>query len=77
MANHVPALVIRLNVDADTAHARKPDHKLSVLKDKVTVIPNLRFNGAQVLDLNGCAPYQEVLSTALRAAGNAIKKQQP
>jgi thymidylate kinase len=77
MANHVPALVIRLNVDADTAHARKPDHKLSVLKDKVTVIPNLRFNGAQVLDLNGCAPYQEVLSTALQAAGNAIKKQQP
>lgn len=65
MASHVPALVIRLNIDAETAHMRKPDHRLSVLRDKVAIIPDLQFNGARILDLNGCEPYAEVLDTAL------------
>lgn len=67
MARHVPALVIRLNIDADTAHARKPDHKLSMLREKVTVIPTLRLNGAHILDLEGSDPYAQVLAAALRA----------
>lgn len=72
MASHVPALVIRLNIDADTAHARKPDHKLSMLQDKVTVIPALNFNGARIVDLDGCDPYPQVLHAALGAARTAI-----
>lgn len=68
MASHVPALVLRLNIDADTAHARKPDHKLSMLRDKVTIIPTLHFNGARILDLDGRAPYPQVLQAALDAA---------
>lgn len=72
MADHVPALVIRLNIDAETAHARKPDHKLSMLQDKVTVIPTLHFNSARILDLNGCDPYPQVLQAALSAARAAI-----
>lgn len=72
MAGHLPALVIRLNIDADTAHARKPDHKLSMLQDKVTVIPTLHFNGARILDLNGCDPYPQVLQAALSAARTTI-----
>lgn len=67
MAAYVPALLIRLNIDADTAHARKPDHKLSMLRDKVRVIPNLNFNNAPILDLDGRAPYPQVLEAALAA----------
>lgn len=73
MASQVPALVIRLNIDADTAHERKPDHKLEILRDKVAIIPGLRFNGATILDLDGRDPYEQVLETALDAARNAIE----
>ena len=72
MASHVPALIIRLNIDADTAHLRKPDHKLSMLQDKVAVIPKLHFNGANILDLDGRDPYDQVLDAALNAANTAI-----
>jgi len=73
MANHVPALVIRINIDADTAFARKPDHKLSMLQDKITEIPKLHFNDAQILDLNGTDPYEQVLDSALKATNAALK----
>ena len=72
MASHIPALVIRLNIDAETAHARKPDHKLSMLRDKTAVIPTLQFNGAPILDLDGRHPYAQVLDTALHAINEAI-----
>ncbi len=72
MASQVPALVIRLNIDADTAHERKPDHKLQILRDKVAIIPGLHFNGAKILDLDGRDPYKQVLETALEAARNAV-----
>lgn len=72
MADHVPALVIRLNIDADTAHSRKPDHKLAMLRDKAAVIPTLHFNGAHILDLNGCDPYSQVLDAALQAISVAL-----
>lgn len=73
MACHVPALVIRLNIDADTAHLRKPDHKLSTLRAKAAMIPTLHFNGARVLDLNGRDPYSDVLGAAVDAAEAAIE----
>ena len=60
-------MVIRLNIDADTAYARKPDHKLSMLRDKVEVIPNLHFNRAHILDLDGREPYAQELEAALEA----------
>src|SRR3546814_5713968 len=72
MASQVPALLIRLNIDADTAHARKPDHKLAMLRDKVRVIPTLNFNGANILDLDGRDPYPQVLQAALTAARAVI-----
>ncbi len=67
MASHVPALVIRLNIDAATAHARKPDHQLAMLQDKVRVIPGLHFNGARLLDLDASDPYPQVLASARQA----------
>tara|TARA_R110001592_G_scaffold363372_2_gene686150 strand:+ start:10501 stop:11235 length:735 start_codon:yes stop_codon:yes gene_type:complete len=74
MASHVPALVIRLNIDATTAHSRKPDHKLTILQDKVAIIPKLLFNGAEILDLDGRAPYEQTLNTALSAVNTAISQ---
>lgn len=73
MASHVPALVIRLNIDADTAHERKPDHKLSMLRDKVRVIPKLHFNNAHILDLDGCDSYDQVLASALAAVSTQVR----
>ena len=67
MTSHIPTLLIRLNIDAETAHTRKPDHKLAMLRDKVRVIPTLHFNNAPILDLNGRDPYPQVLNAALTA----------
>lgn len=72
MAAYVPALLIRLNVDAETAHARKPSHKLAMLQDKVSVIPTLTFNAAPILDLDGAAPYAQVLQAALTATRETL-----
>ena len=71
MARHRPTLLIRLNIDAETAHARKPDHKLAMLREKVRVIPTLQFNGATILNLNGRDPYPQVLAAALTAINKA------
>jgi thymidylate kinase len=72
MARQKPALVIRLDIDADTAHARKRDHGLAELRDKVSVMSRLHFNGARVLDLDARAPYPQVLDAALQAINTAI-----
>lgn len=72
MASHVPTLLIRLNVDADTAYQRKPDHKLSMLRDKVAIIPKLTFNGAHILDLDGRDSYEQLLEVALSTAHKAL-----
>lgn len=72
MASHVPTLVIRLNIDAETAHARKSDHKLSMLRDKVRIIPGLHFNHAKMVELDAREPYAKVLAAALAATRAAI-----
>lgn len=72
MASHIPTLVIRLNIDAQTAYDRKPDHKLKMLEAKVSVIPTLTFNGADILDLDGTSPYQQVLETALTSINQKV-----
>jgi hypothetical protein len=42
-----------------------------MLREKVRVIPNLQFNGASILDLNGRDPYPQVLAAALTAINSA------
>lgn len=76
MAEHVPALIIRLNIDAETAHRRKPDHKLKVLQEKTRVIPTLTFNGATILDLDATTPYPEILKTTLAEVHKALDAKQ-
>jgi hypothetical protein len=73
MASHVPTLVIRLNIDAETAHVRKPDHKLAMLRAKTTVIPTLHFNHANILNLSSLTPYKQVLSEALNKVYDTLK----
>lgn len=73
MSNHLPALVIRLNIDAETAHARKPDHKFSTLQAKATTIPSLHFNGARILDLSSIDPYAKVLESATKAVHQTLQ----
>jgi energy-coupling factor transporter ATP-binding protein EcfA2 len=73
MATSVPMLVIRLNVDVETAHARKPDHKLSSLREKIAAIPHLHFNGAAILDLDGTDSASSVLDSSMRAIHSALQ----
>lgn len=74
MADYVPTLVIRLNIDAETAHARKPDHKLAMLQAKTAIIPTLHFNHANILDLSSLTPYERVLSEALEKVQTILKE---
>lgn len=63
MASYRPTLVIRLNVDVDTALARKSDHQRDMLEKKIAVVPTLRFGGAQIVDVDATRPYHEVLES--------------
>ncbi|MFK8257633.1 hypothetical protein ACFL9S_07590 [Erwinia sp. AnSW2-5] len=67
MASYPPMLLIRLDIDADTAHLRKPDHPLSALREKIEVIPHLDFNGANICDLNARHPTDKVFTASLCA----------
>lgn len=77
MAASIPLLVIRLNVDAETAHARKPDHKLSALREKIAVWPHLEFNGARILDLDAKEQASVILDKSLHAVRAAIHSSRP
>lgn len=72
MAAHHPLLVIRLNVDPETAHARKPDHKIEVLREKTAVLFKLTFGGAHILDLDSRDQINTILNASLQAATAAI-----
>lgn len=72
MAIWVPTLVIRLNVDVDTVMARKPDHDRTLIQSKVASVPQLRFNGARIVDLDATMPYDEELALALAAVDEAL-----
>lgn len=64
MASHRPDVVIRLNVDLDTACARKPDHDRDALKLKIDATPRLGFQGAPIVDLDAAQPLDAVLAAA-------------
>jgi thymidylate kinase len=72
MAECRPALVIKLDIDFATAHARKPDHGQAELVDKIAVMSRLRFNGAPLFELDTRAPYAEVFEKAWRAVSAAL-----
>ncbi|KAB8307418.1 hypothetical protein EH228_15640 [Erwinia endophytica] len=65
-----PELIIRLDIDVETAFARKPDHSYEELQDKIAVMVELNYNGSRILDLDSRAPYNEVLEKALDAVSS-------
>ena len=72
MAEQRPALVLRLMVDPDTAFARKSDHPMSELVDKIEKMPQITYNGARIREIDARLPYQEVLAAALREIDLAL-----
>ena len=72
MASYRPSVVIRLNVDAATALARKPDHDPMLLAEKARVTPLLHFNGARIVDLDACAPFATVQAAAIQIAEQVL-----
>ena len=72
MASYLPVLLIRLGIDEQTAFARKPDHQLAALQEKIAVTPQLTFNGAKILELDGRHPADEILQASLRASHAAL-----
>jgi hypothetical protein len=71
MAAFVPSLVIRLNIDTETAMKRKPDHDRALVAMKVASLPGITFNNAPMLDLDATMDYGEELARA-EAAVNAL-----
>lgn len=65
MAKFRPTVVIRLNVDIDTALARKADHERALLEKKIAIVPTLHFAGAPIIDIDATRPYGEVLASVL------------
>ncbi len=62
-----PSLIIRLDIDLETASARKPDHDAEELQEKISVMSQLNYNGARIIDLDARASYDDVVAGALEA----------
>ena len=74
MASHQPDLVIRLNVDLDTAFARKPDHEIDMLRQKIEATPKLNFGGALIHDIDSNLPLDAVVASARKAIAARMKQ---
>lgn len=72
MTSYTPDLVVRLNVDVDTAFARKPDHKKSSLEKKLKVVPQLTFNGAPIAEIDTTQPLDNVLIAVQEAVSKTL-----
>lgn len=64
MTRYRPDLVIRLNVDLDTACARKPDHRREALARKIAFVPLLTFKDSLVVDVDASQSLADVLAAA-------------
>lgn len=67
MAQFRPELIIRLDIDVDTAFSRKPDHSYEELADKISSMVQLDYNGSRILEVDARAPYEEVFEKAMKA----------
>jgi len=73
MAAVRPDVVLRLNVDLETAFKRKPDHRVESLEKKINVVPKLSFNGAPIVDLDSTEPLEKVLEQAREVVSAVMK----
>lgn len=72
MASYRPDLVLRLNVDVDTAFARKPDHRRDALARKIAVTPHLTYAGAPIVDIDANQPLEQVFKDAEAAVAKIM-----
>lgn len=72
MASFKPDLVLRLNVDLETALRRKPDDKVDLVRAKVAATPALRFGGARIVDIDARADYESVRDRAMACIDLAL-----
>nr|WP_252507175.1 hypothetical protein [Zymomonas mobilis] len=66
MASFRPDLVLRLDVDPETAHARKPDHDIEALRIKSEIMQHLTFGGAHMEVIDATRPYKIVWKDIMR-----------
>ena len=64
-----PDLVIRLDVDADTASQRRPEDGRDYLEHRIELVRSLTFDGSLfgAVDIDGTQPPDKVLTAILRA----------
>jgi hypothetical protein len=74
MTSYRPDLVIRLNVDLDTAHVRKPDHRREALARKIEFTPKLTFGGATIAEIDASQPLAAVLAAAKAAVARTLEE---
>jgi thymidylate kinase len=74
MTRCVPDLILRLNVDIDTAVARKPDHRRAALQRKILVTPQLTYRGAPIVDIDAAQPMADVMREAETAVARMMEK---
>lgn len=72
MTSYRPDIVIRLNVDLETAYARKPDHRYESLAIKIAAVPQLEYQGAPIADLDSREPLADVIAQAKQAIASRL-----
>lgn len=72
MAAELPTIVLRLNIDADTALARKPEHGRSLVEQKIAVTPLLQLGGARIVDIDASMDYAQERALARRVIDQAL-----
>lgn len=73
MAQNKPMLIIRLLIDAETAYARKSDHPMAELRDKIQKMPSITYNNANIIEIDSRLPYDEVLKQATFIIDQALQ----
>ncbi|MET0232793.1 MAG: hypothetical protein ABW186_17815 [Rhodanobacteraceae bacterium] len=74
MTRYVPDLVLRLNVDIETAVARKPDHRRAALERKIAVTPKLTYRDAPIVDIDAGQPLADVIRDAEAAIARMMDR---
>lgn len=74
MVRHVPTLVLRLNIDADTALARKPEHGRDLVEKKIAITPQLTFGGARIEEIDATMDYAAERALARRLIDQALER---
>ena len=62
-----PDLVIKLSIDPEIAHRRKPDHDLDVIRRKCAITNDLSFPDAEVAVIDAAMAPDKVLLAAKTA----------